>query len=538
MPLTVIDIEKRKSWRISLLFVFLLFLYFALIFSLLLIPAFFIGFNSVYLGAGPLHFLTIVLFSLCMAGVHFYFSASNVAGHITTNLSAAPPDPEDGIHRQLLNITDELNVLTGKSHAIKALVIPSFSLNALALADIRGNAVIAITEGLLSRLTRPQLEAVMAHEAYHIVSGDCLESTVATSLFGMHASALEHLGELTENRFWGLHPAFLLYWSLMGLSRLLSLFISREREYRADAASLRMTRNPVAMAEVLLVLSKNWTGSGFISGGLEMLCIINPQTNKVDESEGFLADLLSTHPPIRRRIDILLRMARLNLSDLKEEDPSGQEPISASDGKQNLYYALDQRQQWQGPFPVAELAAMTWFSPVTWVASVIDQAIHKASAVSAMAAHYRNRPDESADTMTAFRCPQCSEQLFREPYEKTHVHRCRACSGILVDNSRIPRIIARRDVKCTERVKALARAVMNDHQRRRTVEKLTGKGPASKSVLTCLQCGNPMFRTFYSGAYLIEIDRCNICGITWFEPDELEMLQCVVENRITAGIPL
>jgi Zn-finger nucleic acid-binding protein len=42
-----------------------------------------------------------------------------------------------------------------------------------------------------------------------------------------------------------------------------------------------------------------------------------------------------------------------------------------------------------------------------------------------------------------------------------------------------------------------------------------------------------MYRGFYSMAHLIEIDRCSFCGITWFEQDELQMLQCLIE----AGIP-
>ena len=40
-----------------------------------------------------------------------------------------------------------------------------------------------------------------------------------------------------------------------------------------------------------------------------------------------------------------------------------------------------------------------------------------------------------------------------------------------------------------------------------------------------------MWRTFYSYAYLIEIDRC-ICGAMWFDKDELSMLQCMIENKM------
>ncbi len=45
-----------------------------------------------------------------------------------------------------------------------------------------------------------------------------------------------------------------------------------------------------------------------------------------------------------------------------------------------------------------------------------------------------------------------------------------------------------------------------------------------------------MLRCFYSSAHLIEIDRCLLCGYTWFDQDELEMLQCLIQNRIVPEI--
>ena len=121
--------------------------------------------------------------------------------------------------------------------------------------------------GLLSRLTRPQLEAVVAHEAYHVLSGDCIEATVATSLFGMYASAIEKFQSFSEGRAF-FSPAFILAWLLLKLSYILNMFISREREYRADAAAVRITRNPLALAEALHLLSRNWRGIGFIGAAL------------------------------------------------------------------------------------------------------------------------------------------------------------------------------------------------------------------------------------------------------------------------------
>lgn len=533
MPLTIIDIEKRKSWKISLLFIFLLFMYFALVFCLFVIPSFFFGFNLISAGNGFLNMFIVAFFSLGMAGLHFYLSSSNAAQYISENLSAKPPDPEDGIHRQLLNITDELNILTGNSHKIKAMVIPSFSLNALAVTDLKGNSMIAITEGFLSRLSRPQIEAVMAHEAYHIISGDCLENTVATSLFGMHATALEHLRAFSQDRLWGIHPAFMLYWALLKLSGMLSLFLSREREYRADAAALRMTRNPVAMAEALLLLSKNWTGTGFISAGLEMLCIISPDNKERDEAEGWIADLLLTHPPISRRIDVLLKMGRITLSDLEKKAFHQNKAEADTGSEEERYYALDQKNLWQGPYTGEDLQHLTWFSPVTWIASLSGQKVQKASHNSLFDQNYWNRHMVFADKESEFTCPQCRTFLSKIPYEKTSVYRCRSCRGTLVEKDRIPRIIARKEIVCSERIKALAQAVAEDNQRLITINKSRGAKSAFKSVLTCSECSNPMFRTFYSGAYLIEIDTCNMCGIVWFERDELEMLQCLVDNKIT-----
>src|SRR5665811_219893 len=99
---------------------------------------------------------------------------------------------------------------------------------------------------------------------------------------------------------------------LLQLSYLLNMFISRQREYRADAAAVRMTRNPIALAETLHLLSRSWRGAGFIGSSFAMLCIVNPEATLLDESEGFWADRLSTHPPLEKRIAILLNMARIS----------------------------------------------------------------------------------------------------------------------------------------------------------------------------------------------------------------------------------
>ncbi|OGW47373.1 MAG: hypothetical protein A2Y66_03045 [Nitrospirae bacterium RBG_13_41_22] len=544
MPLTFIDIEKKKTWRIGVLLIFLIFLYFCTMIVLvqgvfLIVPNRIIFTEPFFIFTNPEYLLIVIGISFVLAVIHFYFSAFRSVMIVMENINASPPDPEDGIHRRLMNIVDEIHVVTGDKRKIKCVVIPSLSMNALAVADFRGEAVIAVTEGLVSRLTRPQLEAVLAHEAYHIISGDCLETSVAASLFGMYASALERMMDSGEEGSMGFHPVFLLFWLLVKFSNLLNMFISREREYRADAASVRMTRNPLAMAEALHLISRNWTGSGFISSGIEMLCFVSPRITSLDESEGWWADLMSTHPPIRKRMEILLKMARVSISKL-EAKVNAETETFVSDTPEVVYYALDPKHQWQGPYTYTELASISWLTPNTWISSGNEQTIMKASENKLMSAIFTERLNLALNSagkeVSGFICPTCRQPLSDVSYEKTKVHQCNFCGGILIENVKVPRILARNEKCFTTRVKSLAKAVIMDNQRSIAIKKLKGAGVKTKPSILCPKCKNPMFRTFYSLAYLIEIDKCGVCNTTWFDKDELEMLQYIIENKITPKV--
>jgi heat shock protein HtpX len=525
MPLTFIDIERQKSWRIWVFFLFLMLLYFVIA------ALFSAAFLHVPWHAAPRFWVFAGVAALLVAGIHFWFSAYDTVSAVVRSLDARPPDPKDDIHKMLMNIMEEMHVVTGNLRKIQCVVIPSLSMNALAAADLRGEAVIGITEGLLSRLTRPQLETVVAHEAHHILSGDCLETTVASSLFGTYASAVEKLSNVSSRRTY-FSPAFLLVWLLLQLSYLLNMFISREREYRADAAAVRMTRNPIALAETLHLLSRSWRGAGFIGSGFEMLCIVNPQATALDEAEGFWADLLSTHPPLRKRMDILLRMAHTSIAELDTRAASrAKAAVPGAGGPQ--YYAMDPQQQWQGPFTLGELSALSWLSPLTWVTMGEKQPVDRAWKQPLINATFVARLSEQPQTVSSFTCPTCSQSLVTESYEGTQVFQCRFCAGTLVEDGKIARIIARtgRDRPCSERIQALARTVVQENQARYTMQMLKG-GRKTIPLLSCPKCKNPMSRGFYSAGHMIEVDRCSFCELTWFDRDELGMLQCLIENRI------
>ena len=93
------------------------------------------------------------------------------------------------------------------------------------------------------------------------------------------------------------------------ITRLLAMFISRQREYLADASAAELTRNPLALASALSKIDSADEPTRSIKRGTAHLCIGDPLGREANEREGFLADLFATHPPIQKRITLLKAQA-------------------------------------------------------------------------------------------------------------------------------------------------------------------------------------------------------------------------------------
>jgi Zn-finger nucleic acid-binding protein len=124
-------------------------------------------------------------------------------------------------------------------------------------------------------------------------------------------------------------------------------------------------------------------------------------------------------------------------------------------------------------------------------------------------------------------CPKCAQPLIDEEYEGVAVRRCTFCEGILIEKGRIPRIIIREEKGFADRIKKMAALTQGDGLRRMRDKVKT----AAISYLKCPKCGQDMLRNFYTAAYLVEVDRCDTCNLIWFDKDELEVLQYLIENK-------
>jgi heat shock protein HtpX len=193
----------------------------------------------------------------------------------------------------------------------KIYVIPSESPNAFATGRNPKHASVAVTHGILQLLDDEELEGVLAHELGHVRNRDILTSSVAATLagaitmvarMGYWASLFGGYGGRDErNRGGGLGGLFMIILAPIAAS-LIQLAISRSREYEADATGARETGNPYALARALQKLDDYSRRIPMqASPTTAHLFIVAPLLGS-----GGIANLFSTHPPIKERIRRLI----------------------------------------------------------------------------------------------------------------------------------------------------------------------------------------------------------------------------------------
>jgi len=275
-----------------------------------------------FLGGFPVATLGALLYGSFAAVSSLTSGAKTVLG----SAGAVRIDEAGNQYRQYVNVADEMAIAAGVPRPA-LYVIPDPDPNAFATGTEPSNASIAITEGLLSQLTREEMQAVVAHEMSHIRNFDIRLMTIVAALIGsvmlltevglraMRAGAFKGRGSSKKSGGGG--PIVLVVFAVAlvlapVISRLLAMAVSRQREYLADASAAELTRNPAALASALTKIDLATEPTRSIKKGTAHLCIADPLGREVNDREGFLADLFATHPPIRRRIKILSAMAYQN----------------------------------------------------------------------------------------------------------------------------------------------------------------------------------------------------------------------------------
>ena len=225
---------------------------------------------------------------------------------------------------QLFNVVEEL-CLAGGLPLPRIFLIEDTAMNAFATGRNPRHAAVAITTGLRQRLSRDELQGVMAHELSHVRHYDILYAMLMAVMVGVLVMLCDVF--LRSVRFGadgrrrsssrgqrGGNPvqAVLLIVGIVLavispiLARIIHMALSRQREYLADAGSVELTRNPQGLAGALAKLGGDTEVLEVANRATAPLYIVHP----IKKFEARASSILSTHPPIADRINRILSLTQ------------------------------------------------------------------------------------------------------------------------------------------------------------------------------------------------------------------------------------
>ncbi|HVW71704.1 MAG TPA: M48 family metalloprotease [Candidatus Paceibacterota bacterium] len=211
-------------------------------------------------------------------------------------------------------VTENLAITAGMPMP-KLYVIQDTAPNAFSTGRDEKHAVVCATTGLLSLMSRAELEGVVAHELSHIRNRDILLMTTAVVLAGFVAIVADLFLRMS---FWGGGRrddrggggnAILMVLAVVGIllaplaATLIELAISRRREYLADASGALLTRYPDGLASALQKIGNYPAPMRGASHATAHLFIGDPFGPKPAD---WIDRMFSTHPPIKDRIAALI----------------------------------------------------------------------------------------------------------------------------------------------------------------------------------------------------------------------------------------
>jgi heat shock protein HtpX len=251
-------------------------------------------------------FLVIALIFSIFSSTASYFWGDKIV--LTLN-QARPATRKEFFN--FYTVTENLS-LTNQTPVPKIYVIDSPAPNAFATGRDPDHAVICATTGLLEKLNRSELEAVIAHELSHVKNYDICLMTIVSILIGTlsilinmatRSTFFKHNDDNDNNSgpILAIIGLVLIIFAPI-IAQLIQLAISRRREYFADASAVKLTRQPQGLIDALKKISGDDSKLETASTATASLYIINPfKGNK-------LASMFSTHPPIEDRIKALQQM--------------------------------------------------------------------------------------------------------------------------------------------------------------------------------------------------------------------------------------
>ncbi len=304
--------EVQSANKIKSTIVVILFAVFIFLSTFVMTKAF-----GIYMGYEP-GGLGYMGFALILSGISTFISYW-FSDKIVLGISGARPanSKEDKL---FTSVIENLAIGAGIPKP-KLFVIEDTAPNAFATGRDPEHAVICATTGLLSKLTRTELEGVMAHEMSHVRNYDIRLMSIVSVMVGLVALLgdwflrMRWFGGRSRDKDEGNIGAIIMLLGLVFailspiIAQLIQLAISRRREFIADAGSIEITRQPQGLISALEKISEDHEPLEAANKATAHLYIVNPFKDKGNKMVATFANLFNTHPPITERIKVLQSMA-------------------------------------------------------------------------------------------------------------------------------------------------------------------------------------------------------------------------------------
>lgn len=251
-----------------------------------------------------------VIFSILMSFGSYWWSDKMVLAMT----KARPIEKKD--NPELYRLVENLCITAGLPLP-KIYILPEFQPNAFATGRNKDHAVVAVTQGLLNRLEKAELEGVIAHELSHIRNKDMLLQTMVVVLAGtiaitshwfLRIGFFGGLGGGRDRDRGGAGAVLILVGILAALlapiaASLIKLAISRKREFLADSSAALLTRYPDGLASALQKIASDPHPLRSASPSFAHLFIASPFRQQ--QRRSWLTKMFMTHPPVQERIQAL-----------------------------------------------------------------------------------------------------------------------------------------------------------------------------------------------------------------------------------------
>ena len=263
-------------------------------------------------------FPVLMVAALVFAGVQSLVSYYSGASLVLLSVHARPLTADTAKHAMVLDVVNEM-AIAARMPPPKPYLIDDPSPNAFATGRDPAHSVICVTQGLVDQMDREEIQGVIGHEMSHVADYDIRTMMMIAVMVGGIAMLSDFVyrwmffggfgGHRSSDNDRDNQSAMLITLAVVILaavaplfSQLLAMAVSRQREYLADASSVEFTRNPRALLRALEHIAKIESPLKQGTAGTAHLFIVNPREGLRDDNDGFLANLLSTHPPLSKRI--------------------------------------------------------------------------------------------------------------------------------------------------------------------------------------------------------------------------------------------